>query len=349
MKHAAEEMLLHLLPTETLTRVEAEQDGDICISALTERDGCLCAAARVTIGSETHTRSIPVLTEGLDELSRKRAVSTAVKTSIYDAVVPFLEEPPVWGSLTGVRPAKLARGLVERGKTRGEAAEILRSSFHVSPERTALTIRAAATAMELDREIGPDDISLYVGIPFCPSRCYYCSFVSSTTAQSGALIAPYLETLCGEIRETAALVRQAGKRVQSIYIGGGTPTTLSAEQLERLTAALADSFDLSALREYTVEAGRPDTITPEKLRVLKNAGVGRVSINPQSMEDSVLAAIGRKHAAADVLRAFDEARQAGFREINMDVIAGLTGDTPCLLYTSPSPRDRTRSRMPSSA
>ena len=252
-----------------------------------------------------------LLTEGLDELSRKRAVSTAVKTSIYDAVVPFLKEPPVWGSLTGVRPAKLARGLVERGKTRGEAAEILRSSFHVSPERTALTIRAAATAMELDKEIGPDDVSLYVGIPFCPSRCYYCSFVSSTTAQSGALIEPYLETLCGEIRETAALVRQAGKRVQSIYIGGGTPTTLSAEQLERLTAALADSFDLSALREYTVEAGRPDTITPEKLRVLKNAGVGRVSINPQSMEDSVLAAIGRKHAAADVLRAFDEAAAAG--------------------------------------
>lgn len=328
MKHAAEEMLLHLLPTETLTRVETEQDGDICISALTEQDGCLCAAARVTIGGETHAGSIPVLTEGLDELSRKRAVSTAVKTSIYDAVVPFLKEPPVWGSLTGVRPAKLARGLVERGKTRGEAAEILRSSFHVSSERTALTIRAAATAMELDKEIDPDDISLYVGIPFCPSRCYYCSFVSSTTAQSGALIEPYLETLCGEIRETAALVRQAGKRVQSIYIGGGTPTTLSAEQLERLTAALADSFDLSALREYTVEAGRPDTITPEKLRVLKNAGVGRVSINPQSMEDSVLAAIGRKHAAADVLRAFDEARQAGFREINMDVIAGLTGDTP---------------------
>ena len=272
--------------------------------------------------------SIPVLTEGLDELSRKRAVSTAVKTSIYDAVVPFLEEPPVWGSLTGVRPAKLARGLVERGKDTRRGGGDPAQQLPCSPERTALTIRAAATAMELDQEIGPDDISLYVGIPFCPSRCYYCSFVSSTTAQSGALIEPYLETLCGEIRETAALVRQAGKRVQSIYIGGGTPTTLSAEQLERLTAALADSFDLSALREYTVEAGRPDTITPEKLRVLKNAGVGRVSINPQSMEDSVLAAIGRKHAAADVLRAFDEARQAGFREINMDVIAGLTGDTP---------------------
>lgn len=328
MKHAAEEMLLHLLPTETLTRVEHEEEGDICVSTLREENGKATASARVTIGSRAEERTMSAEIEGLDTLAYKRALSTIVKTTIYDAVVPFLDAPPVWGSLTGVRPAKLARGLVERGKTRGEAAVMLRDTYHVSPERTALTIRAAATAMEMDKDIGENDISLYVGIPFCPSRCYYCSFVSSTTVQSGNLIEPYLETLCGEIRETAVLVREAGKRVQSIYIGGGTPTTLSAEQLARLTGTLADCFELSGLREYTVEAGRPDTITPEKLRVLKNAGVGRVSINPQSMEDSVLAAIGRKHAASDVLRAFDEARQAGFREINMDVIAGLTGDTP---------------------
>ena len=181
--------------------------------------------------------------------------------------------------------------------------------------------------MELDKAIGPDDISLYVGIPFCPSRCYYCSFVSSTTAQSGHLIEPYLDTLCREIAETAALVREAGKRVQSVYIGGGTPTTLSERQLIRLLKTLEQNFDFSGLREYTVEAGRPDTITPGKLHALRAAGVGRVSINPQSMDDQVLAAIGRRHAASDVLRAYDEARQAGFREINMDVIAGLTGDT----------------------
>ncbi len=179
------------------------------------------------------------------------------------------------------------------------------------------------------REIDPDDISLYVGIPFCPSRCYYCSFVSSTTAQSGALIEPYLETLCGEIRETAALVRQAGKRVQSIYIGGGTPTTLSAEQLARLTGTLADSFDLSALREYfTVEAGRPDTITPEKLRVLKTPASAasasirspwRTACSPPSAEST-----RRPMCCVRLTRR----GQAGFREINMDVIAGLTGDTP---------------------
>ena len=151
--------------------------------------------------------------------------------------------------------------------------------------------------------------------------------MSSTTAQSGHLIEPYLDTLCREIAETAALVREAGKRVQSVYIGGGTPTTLDEQQLGRLLDTLEQNFDFSRLREYTVEAGRPDTITPGKLHVLRAAGVGRVSINPQSMEDAVLAAIGRRHAAADVLRAYDEARQAGFDEINMDVIAGLAGDT----------------------
>lgn len=327
LKHAVEEMLFHLLPTITLTRVDAIEDGDWCRSILTETDGQAQAKAIVCLDGMVRESVRSASVEGLEPLDYKRTITELVKTTVYDAVVPALPQPPVWGSLTGVRPAKLARGLIERGMRRGEAAEYLREHFHVSPARTALTIRAAATAMELDRAIGPDDISLYVGIPFCPSRCYYCSFVSSTTAQSGHLIEPYLDTLCREIEETAALVREAGKRVQSVYIGGGTPTTLDEKQLSRLLAALEKSFDFSALREYTVEAGRPDTITPEKLAALRAAGVGRVSINPQSMEDTVLAAIGRRHSAGDVLRAYEEARRAGFDAINMDVIAGLTGDT----------------------
>ncbi len=327
LKHAVEEMLFHLLPTITLTRVDAVEDGDWCRSILTETDGQAHAKAIVCLDGMVRESVRSASIEGLQPLDYKRTITELVKTTVYDAVVPALPQPPVWGSLTGVRPAKLARGLIERGMRRGEAAEYLREHFHVSPARTALTIRAAATAMELDRAIGPDDISLYVGIPFCPSRCYYCSFVSSTTAQSGHLIEPYLDTLCREIEETAALVREAGKRVQSVYIGGGTPTTLDEKQLSRLLAALEKSFDFSALREYTVEAGRPDTITPEKLAALRAAGVGRVSINPQSMEDAVLAAIGRRHSAGDVLRAYEEARRAGFDAINMDVIAGLTGDT----------------------
>ncbi len=328
LKHAVEEMLFHLLPTANLTRADAVgEDGDWCRSLLSEQGGEAVGRAVACIGGVTHESERRARVAGLAPLDYKRAVTELVKMTVYDAVVPTLAQPPVWGSLTGVRPAKLARGLIERGMSRGEAAAYLREHFYVSPERTALTIRAAATAMELDKDIGPDDISLYVGIPFCPSRCYYCSFVSSTTAQSGHLIEPYLDTLYREIAETAALVREAGKRVQSVYIGGGTPTTLSEQQLARLLDTLEQNFDFSRLREYTVEAGRPDTITPGKLRALRAAGVGRVSINPQSMDDKVLAAIGRRHAAADVLRAYGEARQAGFREINMDVIAGLAGDT----------------------
>ena len=328
LKHAVEEMLFHLLPTANLTRADAVgEDGDWCRSLLSEQDGEAVGRAIACIDGVTRESERRAPVAGLAPLDHKRTVTELVKMTVYDAVVPTLAQPPVWGSLTGVRPAKLARGLIERGMSRGEAAAYLREHFYVSPERTALTIRAAATAMELDKDIGPDDISLYVGIPFCPSRCYYCSFVSSTTAQSGHLIEPYLDTLCREIAETAALVREAGKRVQSVYIGGGTPTTLSEQQLARLLDTLEQNFDFSRLREYTVEAGRPDTITPGKLRALRAAGVGRVSINPQSMDDKVLAAIGRRHAAADVLRAYDEARQAGFREINMDVIAGLAGDT----------------------
>lgn len=327
LKHAVEEMLFHLLPTITLTRVDVVGDGDWCRSILTETDGQAQAKAIVCLDGTVRESVRSASVAGLEPLDYKRTVTELVKTTVYDAVVPALPQPPVWGSLTGVRPAKLARGLIERGMSRGEAAQYLREHFHVSPDRTALTIRAAATAMELDRAIRPEDISLYVGIPFCPSRCYYCSFVSSTTAQSGHLIEPYLDTLCREIEETAALVRKAGKRVQSVYIGGGTPTTLDEKQLARLLAALEKNFDFSHLLEYTVEAGRPDTITPGKLAVLRGAGVGRVSINPQSMEDTVLAAIGRRHSAEDVLRAYEEARQAGFDAVNMDVIAGLAGDT----------------------
>lgn len=329
LKHAVEEMLFHLLPTITLTHADTIGKGeqDWCRSILAEADGQAQARAIVSLDGTVRESERRASVEGLQPLDYKRTVTELVKTTVYDAVVPALTQPPVWGSLTGVRPAKLARGLIERGMSRGEAAAYLREHFHVAPDRTALTIRAAATAMELDRAIGPDDISLYVGIPFCPSRCYYCSFVSATTAQSGQLIEPYLDTLCREVEEIAALVREAGKRVQSVYIGGGTPTTLDAAQLARLLAVLEKNFDFSHLREYTVEAGRPDTITPEKLAALRAAGVGRVSINPQSMDDAVLAAIGRRHSAQDVLCAYDEARQAGFEAINMDVIAGLTGDT----------------------
>ena len=258
----------------------------------------------------------------------RKELKNEVKRLVYRQLSSYTGQKLPWGNLTGIRPTKIPMAMLGQGYRNVEIADYMRKTYYTSNEKTSLAIAIANRERHLLKDINyQNGYSLYVGIPFCPSRCYYCSFVSATTAQSGKLIEPYLDTLCREIEETAALVRAAGKQVQSVYIGGGTPTTLDEHQLARLLSALENHFDFSHLREYTVEAGRPDTITPEKLRVLKSAGVGRVSINPQSMNDAVLAAIGRKHGSADVLRAFDEARQAGFDEINMDLIAGLTGDT----------------------
>lgn len=313
----------------TLTQTEERTNGESSAPPEAPETPILttCVTTEVHLHGQTYWGKRSASFAMVSPLERKRIQTGLVKRSLYDAAVQALPQPPVWGSLTGVRPAKLVRGFLESGMTRGEAAEHLRTQYGVSSARTALTMRAAATALSVAETTQDTDISLYVGIPFCPSRCYYCSFVSSTTAQSQHLIEPYLETLLQEIEQTAALVREAGRPVQSIYIGGGTPTTLSEAQLQRLLAALAQHFDLSTLREYTVEAGRPDTITPAKLRVLKEAGVGRVSINPQSMADAVLERIGRKHTADDVRRAYAAAREIGFAAINMDLIAGLAGDT----------------------
>ena len=185
----------------------------------------------------------------------------------------------------------------------------------------AYGIRAAA-------ELEPNDISLYVGIPFCPTRCAYCSFVAQSVEKSFSLVEPYLEALFDEITAAGQLVRELGLNVKSFYMGGGTPTTLTADQMDRLLSKLEQNFDFGNLAELTIEAGRPDTIDEEKLRVLRAHNTTRVSINPQTMEDNVLAAIGRRHTADDIRRAMEQVRAAGFPHVNMDLIAGLPEDTP---------------------
>lgn len=327
-RHAVEEMLLHLLPAETPTACENDTE-DCCISELMEKPGVICARAVLRFpGGDMREAICTEPAGGQDTLARRRTESELVKRSIYEVVVPMLAEAPAWGCLTGVRPAKLARSMMERSLSNAQVAQTLRDRFYVSPARAVLTVRAAAVAKHCAETLLPTDVSVYVGIPFCPSRCAYCSFVSSSIERSGALIAPYVDALCEEIRMTGALLRGAGRRIISLYIGGGTPTTLSAAQLTQLMDTLRNSMDLTALREYTVEAGRPDTITADKLRAIKNGGADRISINPQTMNDEVLAAIGRRHSADDVLRAVAQAREIGFHAINMDVIAGLAGDTP---------------------
>ena len=328
LKHAAEEMLLQLLPAALLRQNTDDGVEDFCHSALHEQAGMMVVDTQTRLSGVVRTSQRQADVTGQDEMARKRTASELVKLGIYDTVAPSLQTPPDWGALTGVRPAKLVRSLLDRGLTRGQVAERFRSRYFVSPARTALAVRCAAYAQQALEQMEDNTVSLYLGIPFCPSRCAYCSFVSSSIEKSADLIAPYVDALCEEVRKTGQLLRERGQKVTSVYIGGGTPTTLSAEQLARLMDVTANAMDFSALREYTVEAGRPDTITPEKLRAIRAGGADRVSINPQTMEDAVLERIGRRHSAQDVVRAYEQARAAGFPVINMDTIAGLDGDTP---------------------
>jgi len=228
--------------------------------------------------------------------------------------------------ITGVRPVKLLRRLTREMGSEGALA-YFRDKLLVSDEKRQLchtTLQAEDKLLALS---DAKSFSLYVSIPFCPTRCDYCSFVSQTVVQAKKLIPTYVEQLCKEIAYTGEVARRLGLRLETVYFGGGTPTTLSAGELTALFKAVEQSFDLSTVREYTVEAGRPDTVTPEKMAAIRAAGVGRVSINPQTLQPQVLAGIGRKHSVEQFYEAFDIARKAGFDNINTDLIAGLPGDT----------------------
>lgn len=264
-------------------------------------------------------------------MAEKRELREALEEyGMTDLLYRTLQEltgvTPAWGMLTGIHPVKLLRSYCqELGEKAG--AEKFQAHCHVSSQKTELALRVLRAQSPVVEALSPEDFSLYVGIPFCPTRCAYCSFVSQSVEQAGKLVEPYFELLLRELEKTALVAKELGLRLISVYVGGGTPTTLSANQLSRLCEALGERFDLSHCGEFTVEAGRPDTIDPEKLRALKSGGVTRLSINPQSLSDQVLCNIGRKHTAQDVLEAFAMADKEGFREINADLIVGLPGDS----------------------
>lgn len=318
-KYAAEQMLLTLYPDRRPVYPDCAPAGDRAEIAL---DG-KTAVCRLFQGDRTF--------EGRAEIrpwqsgrERVRMEQQAVKLSFYRAALAAGVPKPVWGALTGVKPGKLMARYLGAGRS---AADFARD-FDVDMDRAALCETTARAALAAKASLAPGDVGLYVGIPFCPTRCAYCSFISSDVTAAGKLVEPYLHALLTEIDRTGQAVREAGERPVALYLGGGTPTTLSAGQLDLLCAALEESFDLSALREYTVEAGRPDTITREKLEVLRTHGVGRVSVNPQTMSDEVLEAIGRRHTARDVLDALALVRDVGGFQVNMDLIAGLPKDRP---------------------
>lgn len=246
---------------------------------------------------------------------------------LYKLLCDFTGLTQPWGILTGVRPVKLLRRLAEESNEE-QAVKKFENDFFVSNEKIALSRETEHNERKILELSRPESFSLYVGIPFCPSRCSYCSFVMASIERAEKLIEPYTKLLCEEIKRTAEIANKLGLRLETVYFGGGTPTTLSAEQLDTVLRAVNKSFDMSTCREFTVEAGRPDTIDIAKLFALKENKVDRISINPQTTNDEVLKTIGRKHTAQQFFDAFELARKCGFDNINTDLIAGLPTDTP---------------------
>lgn len=246
---------------------------------------------------------------------------------LYKLLCDFTGLTQPWGILTGVRPVKLLRRLAEKSSEE-QAVKKFEKDFFVSNEKIALSRETEHNERKILELSKPESFSLYVGIPFCPSRCSYCSFVMASIERAEKLIEPYTKLLCEEIKRTAEIANKLGLRLETVYFGGGTPTTLSAEQLDTVLRTVNKSFDMSTCRELTVEAGRPDTIDIAKLFALKENKVDRISINPQTVNDEVLKTIGRKHTAQQFFDAFELARKCGFDNINTDLIAGLPTDTP---------------------
>ena len=293
------------------------------LSSLHRGETWLTATAKITYEGRTASASRRIKTSEETVRLRRRAL----QQSYYLAAIQLLPAIPAWGALAGVRPTKITTKHMLEGGTPASADKLLKDVYYVTPERRKLAVDCSISTVNAANLLEKNDLSLYVGIPFCPTRCTYCSFVSRTIGKKTELLNPYLEALLKEMEISGKLLANSGKKVRTIYIGGGTPTSLSTPQMAYLLDAIRDSFDLSRCIEFTVEGGRPDTLDAEKLRTIAAHGADRMSINPQTMEDHVLRACGRPHKAADVIRAYREAVDAGFKAINMDLIAGLPEDS----------------------
>lgn len=250
-----------------------------------------------------------------------------LKRAVYDLLSGLTGRSLPWGTLTGIRPTKVPLRMIEEGKSDAEIENFMKEAYKTSEEKIRISEEIAHREHEILSSIDTEHgVSIYIGIPFCPTTCLYCSFPSYARASFEGQVDSYLAALIKEIHAVANMIREKGKRLDTVYIGGGTPTSLSSEELDRLLSAIDRELPMP-VREFTVEAGRPDSIDRDKLRVMKAHGVGRISINPQTMHDKTLKLIGRHHTRAQLITAYQMAREEGFSDINMDLILGLPGET----------------------
>ena len=272
------------------------------------------------------TSILKISNEELSEIEDRKLKKRYVNLKVYKWLSKVTGKELSWGIMTGVRPTKPMMNLIEEGFSDEEVIKWMQETYRVTDEKAHLGLQVAKKEKKLLEQLDyKDGYSLYVGIPFCPSICSYCSFSSYPLAQWEKRVDEYLDAVCKEL--TFIAERSKEKKLNTIYIGGGTPTTLNPEQLDRLLTHLETHFSYADLKEITVEAGRPDSITREKLEVLKAHNIGRISINPQTMQQKTLDVIGRKHTVEDIRRVYAMAREIGFDNINMDLIAGLPGET----------------------
>lgn len=313
-RYAVEQLQMALFP---------ENPEGTAVSALFRGKTWLTATAKITLNGKT-VSAVRRLKAGEETVRLRRRI---LQQSYYLAAIQLLDRKPAWGALAGVRPTKITTKHLLEGGTPASAERLMRDVYYVTPERRQLAVDCSESTVKAVSRMEPDDLSVYVGIPFCPTRCSYCSFVSRTVGKKTELLDEYLAALEREIQVTARLMKESGKHLLTLYIGGGTPSILSTPQMIHLLDTLRESFDFSRCIEFTVEGGRPDTLDLEKLWAIREHGADRMSINPQTMEDSVLRACGRPHTGADVIRAYHQAEEAGFSAINMDLIAGLPTDS----------------------
>jgi len=256
----------------------------------------------------------------------RKFLKREIKRQVYLALVQYTKKEMPWGVLTGIRPAKIVHEMLDKGFNKEQIFERLKSYYFLSDKKADVVYDIALTEKTILDNTEPDTVSVYIGIPFCPTRCLYCSFTSNPIKKYEKTVESYLAALSKEMRSVGEIIRSNNLKIQSIYIGGGTPTSIDVHYLGTLLEEVESNFCFDFVKEYTLEAGRPDSITLEKLQTIARSRVNRISINPQTMRDETLLRIGRSHTSADIVEAFNMARKLKFDNINMDIIAGLPGE-----------------------
>ncbi|MBO5909437.1 MAG: coproporphyrinogen dehydrogenase HemZ [Clostridia bacterium] len=323
-KYYVQTLCMIFFPGEKFSNDSADEESQYLYVKTVADEAGVSSYAKLTYNGKTVTSEKRV--ENIPERTNERTLKLAVGLAVVNCGVELVGYRPAWGMLVGVRPSKVATEMLNSGLSKSKVKKILTNDYLVIPKKASLAVDVALYEKKITGKSAPKDCSLYISIPFCPSRCTYCSFVSYTSSRLLSLIPAYLDRLIKDIDTNFRIINDLGLNLKTVYIGGGTPTILDEKMLELLLAKITSKVDVSTLEEFTLESGRPDTITPEKLAIAKAYGVSRICVNPQTLSDEILSCIGRNHTVEDFYKAYEIAKNSQIKTINVDLIAGLPMD-----------------------